>query len=132
MKIKNIKNPYLMYAFLFLKYFIAINILNLILIILCIIFLFINFGMINPSIIRLIMNTILPSFVIIYFLLKNISRRDKPMICFCVFLIVYQILYEPFITIDVFYDNQKSYLSNFIESFKKTYSEPFEHYEHQF
>jgi len=130
MKIRKIKNKYIKYTCLFLKYLIAIYILNYLLLILGIIAIFINFGMINPAIISIIILTIIPIIFIIYLLYKNITRRDKPMAYLCIFLIIYQIIHEPLIKTDVFYNEQKSYMENFIESFKKTYTEPFDKYEH--
>jgi len=130
MKIRDIKNHYIMYTCLFLKYFISINILNLILLILGVIAIFFNFGRTNPAIIRLFISTILPIIFIIYLLSKNILKRDKPMTYFCIFLIIYQLLYEPLTNTYFLYDVKKSTLDNFIYSIKKTYLEPFEEYEY--
>jgi Mn2+/Fe2+ NRAMP family transporter len=132
MKIRNIRNKYIRYICLFLKFFIAIYILNNILTLICGVALLLNFGIFNPAIIRIIITTIIPMIIIIFLLYKNISKKDKPMVCLCFFLIIYQILYEPSVKTDVFYDDKKSYMENFIESFKKTYSEPFEKYEHNY
>jgi len=123
-----IKNVYLKNMIIFSIYFICLSIINYILLLIGVIILFFDFGAHSPTRIILIINTILPNIFLIYFLSKNINKKNKPKIYFFVFLIIYELLHMPFRNMYFFYEDKKSLIDNFSDSMKEHYVEPFKKY----